>query len=107
MRDITFRTWDKLLSKMEFDSGEGELLIRQKSEPHWVLMQYIGKRDVNGKKIYDRDIIVYLEKGRRKRQRTVEWQSNSSRNGWNVYGNTSTNSEVIGNIYENPELLTK
>jgi len=107
MREIKFRAWDGLrmtLTGISFSNSTGSVLI----PPRWILMQYTGLKDKKGKEIYEGDIV----KG--KFMYKVEWYHLGrwyviplSNRGfchtpdiWNEY-------EVIGNIYENPELLEK
>jgi uncharacterized phage protein (TIGR01671 family) len=70
------------------------------------LMQFTGLKDKNGKEIYEGDIIVadYDKEVRKHRQIIIQWQMSHYKNGWNV-GNNGELFEVIGNIYENPELF--
>jgi len=68
-----------------------------------VLQQFTGLKDKNGKEIYEGDIIVdsfnHCEKGK-----VVE---NTAEFWWDFieYGLDQAELEVIGNIYENPELI--
>jgi len=91
--------------------------IKNWKEKNIVLMQYTGLKDKNGKEIYEGDIlgvktkaIPYL---------IVKWDNDKSRfmtHGHNFSNKTNFREsmqktkarkfEVIGNIYENPELLT-
>jgi len=71
----------------------------------FVLMQFTGLTDKNGKEIYEGDIV---RRWRSPVPKVVEWKTDRwVYTGFNVssnskYGNTL---EVIGNIYQNPELL--
>lgn len=80
--------------------------------PNTPLMQFTGLKDKNGKEIYEGDIL--LHKALDIRNVPVIWWGS----GWYVgyddgkYHNVTAldylgDCEVIGNIYENPELLTK
>ena len=68
-----------------------------------VLMQYTGLKDKNGKEIYEGDIIKYDNKEIYK----IEW--NYEICGWHpmirLSNPYSDYFEILGNIYENPELL--
>lgn len=79
-----------------------------KHEKDFAIMQYTGLKDKNGKEIYEGDIVK------------IHWPSGShaiSKVGWDfsswqlegggMIGNFKNNElEIIGNIFENPELLT-
>jgi uncharacterized phage protein (TIGR01671 family) len=92
-----------------------------------VVMQYIGLKDKNGKEIYEGDIIKWDDssKGRYWRVAVVELNPDiqfrivtntlhpeSCRKGTVfhfanfVYTNTHEALEIVGNIYENPEIVT-
>jgi uncharacterized phage protein (TIGR01671 family) len=95
--------------------------------PKWeedIIMQYTGLKDKNGKEIYEGDIISYGEysgamfKGSgRVCLHEVFWDNNSSCftsiEKTNPFGENSLSGSldsygsVIGNIYENPELLSE
>ena len=67
------------------------------------LMQFTGLLDKNGKEIYEGDILKYRGKlSFNDPPFVVEWQNDDAR--WTEFY-PSNNFEVIGNIYENPELL--
>lgn len=72
-----------------------------------VLMQYTGLHDKNGKEIYEGDIVKFDNT-----LMTVEWVDEEAgftlhQKVYEEYHNVNSRCEIIGNIYENPELLTK
>lgn len=133
MRPIKFRVWDKdskqmdLVSRLEVDdSGHIDTAEGYGGVYHnFELMQYTGLHDKNGREIYESDIVRVQETmdGGRivclEAIASVFW--NKERGCWgceggfeghladysfgtklNVMGNVC---EVVGNIYENQELL--
>jgi len=112
MREIKFRAWEKPINK---ESGQMLYDILQ-YVPDWYghkdyeLMQYTGLKDMNGKEIYEGDILSGHADG----LVVVEFGTSS----WNcVFKDKETigldemcvwfgnDSHILGNIYENPELL--
>lgn len=78
------------------------------------IMQFTGLRDKNGKEIYEGDIIQKKTRERRREMiqvGSVTWDEKVL--GFNIYRTDHyigmltwvDDIEVIGNIYENPELL--
>lgn len=117
MREIKFRFWSKQKNKMSdsFDlfgiyagRDEAEAGGMPFYEDQIILMQYTGLKDSKGVEIYEGDIVrdVYFSDAVDK----VEWAENSSH--FNPFFREDTlhfcdikTIEVIGNVWENPELL--
>lgn len=69
------------------------------------VMQFTGLRDRNGKEIYEGDIVASSRVFEGQRERTickVVWLEDACFGLW-----WHDDPEIIGNIYETPELLTK
>ncbi len=120
-----FRAWDKIQKKMgvvisnNWMTGVANIIIDNKEtlrqEQDYILMQSTGIKDKNGAEIFEGDVVV--TNGWRRQVVTfgtqeVEEDFGSVRiyKGFNLYlGGGYPNAvmstfEVIGNIYENPEL---
>ena len=69
------------------------------------LMQCTGLKDKNGKLIYEGDILNYSCLAGYSDIYTCAFNNGSFLIGGLLISNTHLKSEVIGNIYENPELL--
>lgn len=123
MRNIKFRVWDKEEKSMhdvctlglqhkicviEKPMWKNGLKIINKSFDDIELMQYTGLKDINGVEIYEGDVV--LDKYGPKINMIVKWIDDGFRtigkyNSENYVGYIKESCEVIGNIYENPELL--
>ena len=124
MREIKFRAWDKekkemcafvfplMLSGSDiYESSEGSAPFNHYSRTNdFELMQCTGLKDRYGNEIYEGDIVKVSENGGK--VSVIFWRDGSF-----VMNDTGTLAKasvsvlgyivvVIGNIYENPELLT-
>lgn len=75
-----------------------------------ILMQYTGLKDKNGKEIYEGDIIEfeYHNGGGFSRVKEPVTFYNGQFSVWQEsINNYNENCEIIGNIFENPELVQK
>jgi uncharacterized phage protein (TIGR01671 family) len=135
MREIKFRAWDKIKNEMcmvtelgfdsdsNFEVWEAILSNRHASSPctkndtgNSYIMQYTGLKDKNGKEIYEGDIVqreyfVMCKEQEYKRGKIIGNSIISFTDGsflcgdFPLYDTPLSILKVIGNIYENPELL--
>ena len=111
MREIKFRAWDKWRNKM-IQPNDGDF-IGWHAMKNWrdclEVMQFTGLKDKNGKEIYEGDIVEaphdFGPGGFAVRRFEVFFDKESGSYQWNYW--LMDQAEVIGNIYDNPELLPK
>lgn len=135
MRGIKFRQWwrtpfntyrmtyDPVIGYNPFDLNKA---IKYSEENDMVLMQFTGLKDINGTEIYEGDILTtefypFQDYGKHNYHGVVEWidetasfyitkriANNEKRgisDGISEPIEDISEFEIIGNIYENPELL--
>src|ERR1043165_209696 len=108
-REITFRAWDETANEMVINPVVSSFDWRKGSQEgsHATLMQYVGFPDKDGTPIFEGDILGY---GKNSAPHLVQWNNVVGRWEWSKFPFSVTELrklKVIGNIYENPELLSK
>jgi uncharacterized phage protein (TIGR01671 family) len=114
MRVIKFRLWDKkhesfvhepyhAISLLGSVQIEGHTSVEPK---RYIIQQFTGLTDKNGKEIYEGDIVKCLD-GYNATVSYDEWKAEFIPFGSDESAEWGHGVEIIGNVYENPELLTK
>lgn len=121
MREIKFRAWNggQMLKNIPIEAVTlaGDLDFYGTSLH---LMQYTGLKDKNGKEIYEGDIVKYKRINGKEIIAEIEWRGEDGcyyyfnhkepvdsdvSNKESTFFIATTITEIIGNIYENPELI--
>ncbi len=122
IREIKFRAWDKrtkkVLTKNAIIGMKGEVYLNvdgnlfeyKDDRDRIVLMQFTGLKDKNGKEIFEGDIVEFINSiSKGKRIVSIDFRNGQywliEMGGALTLLNPAQELKVIGNIYENPELL--
>ena len=113
-REIKFRSWDKILKIMSYNpvnaiNFKGQFLLNDGkfhdiNKTDYILMQYTGVVDKNGKEIYEGDIVKYDGE----LTTVIFCYGSFFLEKFNFRSSDWVNADymiVKGNIYENPELI--
>lgn len=106
MKEIKFRAWDKEKKGMFnwYFTEKGLFPSDFFNNSDYEVMQFTGLHDKNGKEIYEGDIIETRVSGKSGSAiKAVIW--NTKYCGFNIKDDEELEREIIGNIYETPELL--
>lgn len=106
MRTIKFRGWDTEDQVMVYKINSLRLFDGELKPDEYILMQFTGLKDLEGKDIYEGDIVKFQDW----KPKEVSWLDKVA--GYELKGillwlsqNDAEKMKVIGNIHENPELL--
>jgi uncharacterized phage protein (TIGR01671 family) len=120
MREIKFRAWDGEVMHQDWlvltKESSGEVSTCRLSKRGVEVMQFTGLHDKNDKEIYEGDVAAWIERGMKNCK--VIGQVSWYKDGWTAEGfydgsqdepgrafSENAELEILGNIYENPELL--
>jgi uncharacterized phage protein (TIGR01671 family) len=125
MREIKFRAYEEETKKMFYNldyvtgSGKGAFCGRPLVRP--IIMQYTGIKDRNGVEIYEGDVVKFCDFSSPLEVKFGEYQTvngylkynekhigfffESHKSGFMYSVFDGNEAEIVGNIYENPELL--
>ena len=102
-------TLDQIEHGEQFMVLENEPLL--KNYRRVAILQWTGLKDKNGKEIYEGDV-VFSESNQYYKQDEIVWDCFAmgwdigKKDSWKLRSPMSSKTEIIGNIYENPELIT-
>jgi uncharacterized phage protein (TIGR01671 family) len=117
MREMKFRAWDKNKNIMVHVADGGpwseSLGFLMDSFEDEDLMQFTGLHDKNGKEIYEGDVLSSWDDDAGDENLSVQfdngqwWWGDGNGNSLPLFDLDMGTATVIGNIYENPELIGK
>lgn len=121
-RVIKFRAWDisnsEMIYQFEIIAANGSPFFEGKPTQYWKLMQYTGRKDDDGTEIFEGDVVkavacsTYPDQTKTSdvifnNEDDAQWQVRlpGYNHGLPLTWGGWVSLKVIGNIYQNPELL--
>lgn len=117
MRTIKFRAWINDIKRMDYLEESASLGFVTNNPYGYPIMQFIGLKDKNGKEIYEKDVAAPMSNDFQPKYKGnwiidfedgtfVAKRKDGNYNQWLPYWSYDIFAvEIIGNIYENPELI--
>ena len=123
MREIKFRAWDRFKQRWSnYKINDDTVYFMDKNTGVWYgsynkrykdfnLMQYTELKDMRGKEIYEGDIL--LDGNNKKPYKVIfengsfraEFEGDFEEYSFDLIDIVAQGCEIVGNIYENPELM--
>ena len=111
MREIRFRAWCKLDKILyDWEQVKKEFTLEYFDDKGLIFQQYTGLKDKNGVEIYEGDVLSgwigsHWYSGEDKFEEVVKYDEKTASYNFPAIEVSHGDLRVVGNIYENPELL--